>query len=134
MELSNTHLAVPLSPAKRLCCSAKHGTCAAWVQPSGELDLATAPVLEWRLREALFHARIVVLDLRHLSFIDAAGLHVICDASDRANAQGRRLMVMRGPAQVDRVFTLTGVSEKLVIFDVAEGDEHLPDARALAAA
>jgi anti-anti-sigma factor len=104
--------------------------CTAWVQLTGELDLATAPILQWHLREALAHARMVVLDLRELSFMDAAGLHVICDASESAETQDRRLMLVRGPVQVDRVFTLTGLSEKLYMVDVAERDGNLAPAQA----
>jgi anti-anti-sigma factor len=103
----------------------ERGTCTAWVQPTGELDLLTAPVLQRHLREALAQARLVVLDLRQLSFIDAAGLHVICDASENADAEDRRLMLLRGPAQVDRLFTLTGLSEKLTMFDVARREGNL---------
>jgi anti-anti-sigma factor len=111
-------------------CTVEHGTCTAWIQLTGELDLATAPILQWHLRDALAHARMVVLDLRQLSFMDAAGLHVICDASESAEAQDRRLVLVRGPAQVDRVFTLTGLSEKLYMVDVAELDGNLAPAQA----
>jgi anti-sigma B factor antagonist len=106
-------------------CTVEQGTCTAWVQLTGELDLLTAPVLQRHLREALAHATLVVIDLRQLSFIDATGVHVICNASERADAEGRRLMVLRGPAQVDRLFTLTSLSEKLAMFDVARHDGNL---------
>jgi anti-sigma B factor antagonist len=111
-------------------CTIEHGACTAWIQLAGELDLATAPILQWHLREVPAHAKLVVLDLRQLSFIDAAGLHVICDASDSADAEDRRLMLLRGTAQVDRVFTLTGLSEKLVMFDVARNEGKLVPAQA----
>lgn len=111
-------------------CTVELGTCAAWIRPTGELDLATAPILQWHLRESLAHARMVVLDLRQLTFIDAAGLYIICDASNVAEAQDRRLMLLRGPAQVDRVFTLSSLSEKLYMVDVAERDGNLAPAQA----
>lgn len=87
------------------------------VHPSGELDLATAPLLDKTLREAQFDARVVVLDLRKLDFMDSAGVHVIVDAAERARQEGRRLVVLRGPARVDRVFMLTGTADVLEISD-----------------
>jgi anti-anti-sigma factor len=77
------------------------------------------------LREALAHAMLIVLDLRQLDFIDAAGLHVICDASEVATARHRRLMLVRGRRQVDRLFALTGLSEKLNVFDLVRHEGNL---------
>ena len=54
-----------------------------------------------------------MLDLRELAFMDCAGMRVIVDAAERARRDGRRLIVLRGPAQVDRVFTLTGTADVL---------------------
>jgi anti-anti-sigma factor len=96
------------------------GTCAAWVELDGELDLSTAPQLKQKLAEALAQARMVVLDLRELSFVDAAGLHAILNAAESAYHEDRRLLVTRGSPHVHRVFTLSGVSDRLVIFDLGE--------------
>lgn len=125
MEGRHTHSIRPCPQTVSFGCTVERGTCTAWVQLTGELDLLTAPVVQRHLREALAHARLVVLDLRQLSFIDAAGLRVICDASEDAEAADRRLMLLRGPAQIDRLFTLTGLNEKLYIVDVVERDGNL---------
>lgn len=130
LEARHTSSVVPDPHAVPFGCTVELGMCTAWVQLTGELDLLTAPVLQRHLREALAHARMVVLDLRQLSFMDASGLHVIRDASESAESQDRRLMLLRGPAQVDRVFTLTGLSEKLYMVDVAERDGNLVPAQA----
>jgi anti-anti-sigma factor len=50
----------------------------------------------------------VVLDLRELAFMDCSGAHAIVYASISARQLGRRLILLRGPPDVDRVFTLTG--------------------------
>ena len=78
------------------------------VQVTGELDLATAERLERTLRDAQAEARQVVLDLRRLTFMDCSGMRVILGAAQRARQAGDRLTVVPGPAQVERVFTLTG--------------------------
>jgi hypothetical protein len=53
------------------------GTGAAWVDVAGESDLATSPQLRQKLQDAQLHAHLVVLDLRELTFMDSAGLHVV---------------------------------------------------------
>ncbi len=50
---------------------------AAWVEVAGELDLVGAPRLTGALRNALHDARLVLLDLSELTFMDSAGVHAI---------------------------------------------------------
>jgi anti-sigma B factor antagonist len=82
------------------------------------LDLATAPQLRDVLREAELHALRLVLDLRELTFLDTAGVHVIADASQRARQAGHRLVLARGPLHVDGLFRLTGMAASLEIVDL----------------
>ena len=60
-----------------------------------------------------------MLDLRELAFMDSAGVHTIVDASSRARRAGRRLLVLRGPANVDRLFALTGSVDQVEVSDLA---------------
>jgi anti-anti-sigma factor len=83
------------------------------VHVAGELDIATASKLEVALREALLAARLVVIDLRDLAFIDSSGVHAIVNASNRARTTDRRLVILRGPAHVDRIFKLARAFEEL---------------------
>lgn len=99
-------------------CSWRYGAReSAWVNVAGELDVATTPQLERMLRERQLEARLVVLDLRGLVFMDCSGVHAIVDASIRARKVGRRLVVLRGRAHVDRMFTLTESVEYVEIRD-----------------
>jgi anti-sigma B factor antagonist len=99
-------------------CTATHGGLdAAWVYVAGELDIATAPELEQALRESHSQARLTVLDLRELAFMDCAGVHAIVDASLRARKDGRRLVLVRGRPDIYRMFTLTGSSAQVDIGD-----------------
>ena len=110
------------------CSWADGGRDAAWVHLAGELDIATTPRLERVLREPGLQARLIVLDLRDLAFIDSSGVHAIVDASARARQAGHRMLLLRGRPGVDRVFTLTASSE-----DIHSGDIHQvePSVRAL---
>jgi anti-sigma B factor antagonist len=108
-----------------LVCTWKQGCYgAAWVHVVGALDLATAPQLRRTLHEARLHAFLLVLDLRELTSMDSSGLRVILDAAGAARREGGRVMVVRGPANVDRMFTLTGASDQVMIFDL---DPNEPD-------
>jgi anti-anti-sigma factor len=89
-----------------------------WVDLAGELDLAASAELARTLRETQARSTLVVLDLRKLTFMDTAGAHVIIDAGISARKAARGLIVARGPTQVDMVFTLTGASEQVELFDL----------------
>jgi anti-anti-sigma factor len=110
------------------CTLRESGLDAAWVRAAGELDIAAAPQLEQTLREAEARARGVVLDLRELTFMDSSGVHVIVDASTRARAAGNRLVVVRGPSQVDR---LLGLSKAADVLEIVDLDPAQPPVQAL---
>jgi anti-anti-sigma factor len=84
------------------------GLNAAWVHLAGELDVDTTPLLEWTLRAPQSQAQLIVLDMRDLDFMDSSGVHAIVDAGARVRRLGHRLVILRGPPEVDRVFGLTG--------------------------
>src|ERR1700733_6985495 len=73
---------------------------AAWVQVAGEVDLATSSQFRQTGVEAQRAARVVVLDLRELCFIESSGVHVILDAARDSRRHGGRLLIVRGSAQV----------------------------------
>lgn len=121
--MSQTELLPPPSPISpraapdHFACSWSRAMDVARVHVTGELDLAAAPGLELALREAELHARLVIVDLRELTFIDCSGVRAIVTATVRARRAGRRLIVVRGPAQTDRVLALAGASDALEITD-----------------
>jgi anti-sigma B factor antagonist len=118
-------LGSPVSAAARtdalpplFACSCTGGLDATWVHVAGELDIATTPQLERTLNESLSQARLVVLDLRELVFIDSCGVHAIVGAGIGAWVAGRRLVLVRVPSNVERMFMLTGSSDQVEIRDV----------------
>jgi anti-anti-sigma factor len=116
------------APPAFSCSLANVGLGAAWVHVAGELDVGTTSWLERSLREAELQTRLVVLDLRDVPFMDSSGVHAIVDASVRARQVGRRLVLLRGPPKVDRMFALTGCADEVEMCDVDSGE---PPGRAL---
>lgn len=86
---------------------------------TGELDLATSPVLERELNQAFASTdrEPVVIDLGALEFMDSTGLNVLVRAHQRADDSARRFGLIRGRPQVQRLLTLTGVSERIAVAD-----------------
>lgn len=108
----------PVPPPNLFRCTWRSASTADWAMLSGELDIAHAASLERMLRDAEAHAELVVLDLRDLEFMDCTGARVIFDSSQRLRRAGRSMVIVRGTHQVDRVFTVVGVADKLKILDL----------------
>jgi anti-anti-sigma factor len=87
---------------------------------SGELDLATSPALEAELERASAGPELVILDLRGVTFMDSTGLSLLVKAQRRAQDSRRRLAVVKGGPQVERLLTLTGVADRLTLIDSPE--------------
>jgi anti-sigma B factor antagonist len=82
---------------------------------AGEIDMATAPMLEREVSAAIESGNGgVVLDLRDVTFFDSSGLRVAIVAHRELGEQGRRLAVVCDPAgNVRRTFGLAGVADLL---------------------
>lgn len=90
----------------------------------GELDLATASVVDDELRRAEISQELILLDLRELSFMDSTGLRTVIEADRRVRAQGGSLVILQGSPQVRRLFELAGVANHLdVVDDLDRGEE-----------
>jgi anti-anti-sigma factor len=85
---------------------------------SGELDLATAPLVEAELEAAAAtDADQIVLDLCGLDFIDSTGLRLILNADARARANGQGLRLLPGSPRVQRIFEITATTDRLPFAD-----------------
>jgi anti-anti-sigma factor len=94
------------SPSAFVCSWATDGLDAAWAHVAGELDVETTPHLEQALRACLETARLVVLDLREVTFIGSCGVATIVDASITARRNGSRLLLLPGPPEIEQAFRL----------------------------
>jgi anti-sigma B factor antagonist len=107
----------PPEAAARLKTEVKQENGRADVALRGELDLATLPVAERAVEKVDSAATTLVLDLRKLSFIDSSGLRLILTTAEEWDGEARRLFIVRGPAQVERVFELTGAGARLNVIE-----------------
>jgi anti-sigma B factor antagonist len=85
------------------------------IELAEEFDVAAVPGVEGELaRVEAGDARMVVIDLRRLAFIGSSGLRIIVLAHRRL---GERLVVVRGPRSVQRVFELCDMETPLPFVD-----------------
>ena len=86
----------------------------------GELDLSTVGKVQDELDRVESSApAVLLLDLSGLTFLDSTGLRCVVTADERARDAGRRLVLVRGPDPVQRVFTITKLDERLEMVDDA---------------
>jgi anti-anti-sigma factor len=84
----------------------------------GELDLSTVNKVEEELESLeAGGAKLIVLDMSRLTFLDSTGLRCLVTADQRARDAGGRLVLVRGPDAVQRVFTITRLEERLEMVD-----------------
>jgi anti-sigma B factor antagonist len=95
----------------------------------GELDLSTVGKVQDELhRVEAASPPIVVLDLSRLTFLDSTGLRCLVTADERARDAGRRVVIVRGPDAVQRVFSITRLEDRLeMVDDPSSVAEPAPD-------
>jgi len=86
------------------------------VRVEGELDVATAPVLDAALTLAeASDVPMIAIDLTGVTFIDSTGLRALLEAHarDKRHAAAGRLKITGGSEQAQKLFRLAGVLDKL---------------------
>lgn len=85
---------------------------------AGEVDLQSAPHLANALEEArVAGASIVVVDLSRVDFLDSSGLGVLVTANRDIQADGASLRIVRPRPAINKVLTLTRLTEVIATFD-----------------
>jgi len=95
------------------------------IELSGEIDIATAAVIEDELRRAEESEELIVLDLGGISFMDSTGLRIVIAGDQRMRERGGSLQLTRVPTRVSELFNLVGIADYLTII---ESDGPVPDA------
>ncbi|WP_037499114.1 STAS domain-containing protein [Solirubrobacter soli] len=85
----------------------------------GELDLLATSEFEPELARLADEPGLdeVALDLRELDFMDSSGLRAVLQGARLLGENDRRLILLRGPSPVQRVFELTRTTERLEFID-----------------
>jgi anti-anti-sigma factor len=84
----------------------------------GELDLSTVAKVQDELRRVEASSPpTMVVDLSKLTFLDSTGLRCLVTADERGREAGRRVVIVRGPEPVQRVFSITRLEERLDMVD-----------------
>lgn len=83
------------------------------VRLDGELDLATADLLDAVLCQQVGGRRLVRLDLDGLSFVDCAGLRPIVVAASRLRGRRGQLVLTHGSPRHARLLRLAGLEHVL---------------------
>ena len=87
------------------------------VSIAGELDAETAGQLNTALRNHGSWLERVVLDMRHVTRIDAVGIGAIVTADSQTRQRGQELIVVRPPADLERWLWLTRRDEHVRVVD-----------------
>lgn len=82
----------------------------------GELDIGVKERARAVFEQAC-DTRVVVADLRGLTFMDSTGIHLLFEARDRCRATGRTFRLIRGPDTVHRSIVLLGLEREFEFFD-----------------
>jgi anti-anti-sigma factor len=79
----------------------------------GELDMRTAAEPERLMLSFVESMTRLTLDLSQLSFMDSTGVRLILFAQGLCRRHGAEFALVRGPRQVQRVFEIAGLLERL---------------------
>jgi anti-anti-sigma factor len=94
-----------------------HGEDGVIVAPAGELDISTAPQVRAALAGLEPRPPTLIIDFRELTFLDTSGLQLVLEERQRAAEQNRRLFLVRGTPELQRLFELAGLDGILPFVD-----------------
>ena len=96
------------------------GTVETTIALSGELDMATVPILEEHLvRIEADGVTSIVIDLVELTFIESVGVRACLSARKRAKQNSRELLFLGAKPELRRVFELAGAESLLESKNIA---------------
>ena len=84
------------------------------IEVAGRLDTTTAPVLDKTINENIASSKMLILDLKELTYISSAGLRVLLSAQKKMQQIGS-MKVKNVCEEVMEVFEMTGFADILTI-------------------
>ena len=82
----------------------------------GEVDLHTAPKVQYAIERAAAAARAVVVDMSGIAFMDSTALSALMRSKNSLQEQGIPLRLAAPSKAVDRTFSVTGFRDYFDIF------------------
>ena len=107
MDLRDRSRASFLSPPPFSVSSKSEGR-SALVTVGGDLDMATAGILEDLLQSMMSYTNTILLNTDDVTFVDCAGWHAVTSAAATLRARGGSLVVVAASKQVRRLVGLLG--------------------------
>ena len=90
------------------------------VSPRGELDLFTVTEVRALLADRPEPCDVVVLDLHGLTFFDTSGMRLVVETMQELGTTGVRFAIVRGGPDVQRLFAITRLEDRLPFFDALD--------------
>lgn len=84
---------------------------------SGDIDMATAPMVEDELARAEQAEDLIVLNLEDVEFMDSTGIRTVIAADQRLRRRGASLRIVNVPEPVQKLLKLVGIFDHLEIDD-----------------
>lgn len=115
MSVSGVSRGVPL-----LTCRIEEELGVAVLHVSGELDMATAPILDAELRRLADRQPHVIVELSDLAYCDMSGVRLFETYHNLYHERGRLLVVVAPAGMVRRVFELVELTKTLAVTETRE--------------
>ena len=87
----------------------------------GELDIATSPQLQGAIASLEPGYARLVIDLSRCSFFASSGISILLDEHARGEEEGFEVVVIKARPDVQRMFDLTRLDEKLTFQEADTG-------------
>jgi anti-sigma B factor antagonist len=91
----------------------------------GEIDLHTAPKVEYAIERAAGANGTVVVDMSGVAFMDSTALSALLRSKDSLQEQGTSLRLAAPSQAVERIFSVTGFGDYFEVFPSREA--AIPD-------
>ena len=86
----------------------------------GEIDLHTAPKIQYAIERAALTDGAVVVDMSGVAFMDSSALSALVRSKDSLQKQGTSLRLAAPSKAVERIFSVTGFQDYFDVFPSRE--------------
>jgi anti-sigma B factor antagonist len=98
----------------------EHAAAYSIIAVRGEIDLHTAPRVQYAIERAAESNGAVVVDMSGVAFMDSTALSALVRCKDSLQEQGTSLRLAAPSQAVDRIFSVTGFRDYFEIFPSRE--------------